>query len=120
MNHLIRSHVATRVVALIGVGTAVVATTVIGTVGAAPGEEPQGPDAITCPTQPVQLPGRDLTVPGALDQTSQSDLACANLAGADLHGLDFTQADLRVANLLCADLRGERLGQARMRGSDLR
>ena len=91
-----------------------------GGISTADAQEPQGDDAISCPDAPAQLQGRDLTAPDAVELVSQADLRCADLAGADLHGLDLTQADLQGANLRGADLHGARLGQARMRRADLR
>ncbi|MBM3661902.1 MAG: pentapeptide repeat-containing protein [Actinobacteria bacterium] len=100
--------------------TALIVLLACGPAAPATAQEPSGDDAIICPAEPLQAPGRDFNTNPLPLAPSSIDLRCANLQGAMMTGIDLTQADLNGANLSGATLVSVNFTQTNLRGAVLR
>ena len=123
MRHISRTQTPrARRIAVCAVATVAVATVLAALTAALPATASAAQAAACQPGSGPDLAGKTLTsneISGYSNGLGCADLASANLSGLDLEQLDFTNANLRGANLQNADLTQATLDGANLTGADL-
>jgi hypothetical protein len=123
MRHISRTQTPrARRITVCAVATVAVATVLAALTAALPATASAAQAAACQPGSGPDLAGKTLTsseISGYSNGLGCADLAGANLSGLDLEQLDFTNANLRGANLQNADLTQATLDGANLTGADL-